>query len=402
MKKKILISSLISFALLATAVKNAAAAISPPGLGFGVCHWPGTGRYAESVNWFYWGGGEENWNKIEPVKGQYTFAKLDKQLADQFTAKPNTSMWLNIMTAMPDTVPEWAKNDPALEYIKLKPKNASTFPIWNPAFQQVFTELLTKISEHLYAPSFPYRDKIKAVVMMSGGSFGEMITRSDCPNGDDCKKYLAAGYTDEKYLEALVNWLAPLYLRLFPDYPIVLQLGGGIYGNDTGGTAANRLVDKYGSRIYVKWNGWNRKYAQEGSSTDRYYHRLMASLADRARVGFEPGYPWAIPDNESAEMQKSIYDSITATLKEVPVSYFCLQDKYYQILTAEQVRELSSQMRGIDSPTAPIACDFDGNGQITLNDFKTALIHYGQTENITCQNTNLINGLDLAKIMLTL
>ncbi|OIP85108.1 hypothetical protein AUK04_01595 [Candidatus Roizmanbacteria bacterium CG2_30_33_16] len=290
----ILLCSILFFNKIAFAVQ-----LSPPGLGFGVCHWPGTDglRNTDSVNWFYWGGGGQDWNKIEATRNNYDFSAMDNELTKHFTTNPNTFFWLNILTSQPSTTPNWAKQDPKLNYILLSSTGkASTFPIWDIEFQKVFTLLMTKVSEHIYSSNFQYRNKIKAVIMMSGGSFGEMIAWADCPNGSKCKKYLAAGYTDDVYFDALVNWLAPLYIRLFPDYPVVLQLGGGIYGNDTGGRVAEALVNKYGSRMFIKWNGWNRKYAQEPTNTDRVYHNVLKSVANRARVGLEPGYAWAIPD----------------------------------------------------------------------------------------------------------
>ena len=96
--------------------------LSPPGMGFGVCHWPGTYGMARSdstINWFYSGGGAEDWIQIEPQQGTYNFAPLDDQLDRHFRSKPNTYFWLNIMTAMPSTVPDWAKQDSSLGYIEL-------------------------------------------------------------------------------------------------------------------------------------------------------------------------------------------------------------------------------------------------------------------------------------------
>jgi len=376
----ILLCSILFFNKIAFAVQ-----LSPPGLGFGVCHWPGTDglRNTDSVNWFYWGGGGQDWNKIEATRNNYDFSAMDNELTKHFTTNPNTFFWLNILTSQPSTTPNWAKQDPKLNYILLSSTGkASTFPIWDIEFQKVFTLLMTKVSEYIYSSNFQYRNKIKAVIMMSGGSFGEMIAWADCPNGSKCKKYLAAGYTDDVYFDALVNWLAPLYIRLFPDYPVVLQLGGGIYGNDTGGRVAEALVNKYGSRMFIKWNGWNRKYAQEPTNTDRVYHNVLKSVANRARVGLEPGYAWAIPDTETDEMKQSIYYSLMKTLEEVPISYFCLQNKYYSILTAEQLKNLSLRLRGINtiyptfppqlttSPTPiPIIGDVDQNNKIEMLDY---------------------------------
>ena len=413
----ILLCSILFFNKIAFAVQ-----LSPPGLGFGVCHWPGTDglRNTDSVNWFYWGGGGQDWNKIEATRNNYDFSAMDNELTKHFTTNPNTFFWLNILTSQPSTTPNWAKQDPKLNYILLSSTGkASTFPIWDIEFQKVFTLLMTKVSEHIYSSNFQYRNKIKAVIMMSGGSFGEMIAWADCPNGSKCKKYLAAGYTDDVYFDALVNWLAPLYIRLFPDYPVVLQLGGGIYGNDTGGRVAEALVNKYGSRMFIKWNGWNRKYAQEPTNTDRVYHNVLKSVANRARVGLEPGYAWAIPDTETDEMRQSIYDSIMKTLEDVPVSFFCLQNKYYSILTAEQLKNLSLRLRGINTiyptfPPQPTAIptstltpspqmsnyDVDKNGSITMIDYYYVfLAKVGRViplmMNADINKDGLINNIDL-------
>jgi len=413
----ILLCSILFFNKIAFAVQ-----LSPPGLGFGVCHWPGTDglRNTDSVNWFYWGGGGQDWNKIEATRNNYDFSAMDNELIKHFTTNPNTFFWLNILTSQPSTTPNWAKQDPKLNYILLSSTGkASTFPIWDIEFQKVFTLLMTKVSEHIYSSNFQYRNKIKAVIMMSGGSFGEMIAWADCPNGSKCKKYLAAGYTDDVYFDALVNWLAPLYIRLFPDYPVVLQLGGGIYGNDTGGRVAEALVNKYGSRMFIKWNGWNRKYAQEPTNTDRVYHNVLKSVANRARVGLEPGYAWAIPDTETDEMKQSIYYSLMKTLEEVPISYFCLQNKYYSILTAEQLKNLSLRLRGINTiyptfPPQPTAIptstltpspqmsnyDVDKNGSITMIDYYYVfLAKVGRViplmMNADINKDGLINNIDL-------
>jgi len=379
-----------------------AAQTSPQGLGFGVCHWPGTygmARSESTVNWFYWGGGGQDWNKIEAVRGVYDFSEMDKEIAAMFTNKPNASYWLDVLTEMPQTVPEWAKQDQSLGYIE-RASRASVFPLWNKEFQKVFEALITKTSEHIYSSSFDYRKNLKAVIMMAGGGFGEMITWSNCAPviSAVCKKYLDAGYTDDIYYDALVNWLVPLYIRLFPDYPLVLQIGGGIYGNDTGNRVTQTLVDRYGSRIYIKWNGWNYQYAQKPTNTDKHYHELLTVVSNKARVGFEPGGIVEVPPDTTEETRQKLFDSLMKTLQEVPVSYFCLQDKYYTILTDTQLNELSIRMRGINtayptfppsptssptpsptpSPTSSLTpspttipgnADVDGNGKVDMLDY---------------------------------
>ena len=140
-KKSILICLVILYLYFNQSSFVIAEQVSPPGMGFGVCHWPGTYGMARSdstINWFYWGGGAEDWINIEPQREIYNFAPLDKQYDDHFKRKPNTYTWLDIMTGMPSTVPDWAKQDSSLGYIELSSSGrASTFPIWNKEYQKV-------------------------------------------------------------------------------------------------------------------------------------------------------------------------------------------------------------------------------------------------------------------------
>ncbi|PIU74886.1 MAG: hypothetical protein COS76_03760 [Candidatus Portnoybacteria bacterium CG06_land_8_20_14_3_00_39_12] len=112
------------------------------------------------------------------------------------------------------------------------------------------------------------------------------------------------------------------------------------------------------------------------------------------------------------------------TLEDVPVSFFCLQDKYYQILTSDQLRELSIRMRGINTayptfppqPTAtptisptptslPSNPDVDNDGSITMIDYYyVVLVKIGGTIPLTMNadinNDGKIDSIDL-KIMAT-
>ncbi|MBP6993898.1 hypothetical protein KBB12_01505 [Candidatus Woesebacteria bacterium] len=332
--------------IIVPSLTYAAPSVSPEGLGFGKCHSAGAPLNRSGlVNWFYTGGYTESFLDAEATRGVFDFNKWDHMLDSVFRNYPDSSFWLNVQTSQPDSVPQWAKDDPTLGYL-VTSSSGSAFPIWNPNYQREFELLMTKYSEHIYSSSFVYRNKIKAVVIMGGGPYGEMISYGGCPSGDRCKKFEAQGYTDEKYYDAVVNWLVPLYARLFPDYPLVLQLGGGLgqpgYSGNVGKQAARTLIDRYGTRMYIKWNGWNYKYSTNPNSTNRYYHDFMLSIANEVRVGFEP----ASTAFTSGENQL-VYNSILQTLDEIPISHFCLQTKFYDLLTDDQLRNLSSHFGGL-------------------------------------------------------
>jgi len=107
------------------------------------------------------------------------------------------------------------------------------------------------------------------------------------------------------------------------------------------------------------------------------------------------------------------------TLEDVPVSFFCLQNKYYSILTAEQLKNLSLRLRGINTiyptfPPQPTAIptstltpspqmsnyDVDKNGSITMIDYYYVfLAKVGRViplmMNADINKDGLINNIDL-------
>lgn len=351
MRKYFLTPLLLLLALLIlTTVTYAVDSVSPPGLGFGKCHSAGPQlNESGALNWYYNGGYEESWKEFEPTRGVYQFDNWNRWLGRLLQSYPNATVWLNVHSMQQDAVPNWAKQDHKMGYTEFGAgTNKSLFPIWNKEYQQAFEAMLTKLSEYMYSPTFTHRSRITGMVMMSGGPWGEMISQvcSPDPNYSMCQQLLQIGYTDEAYFDAYVNWLAPMYVRLFPDYPIVIQAGGGAYGNGMAKRVAEALYAKYGARVYLKQNGWSYTYADSPNGTDRFYISLFAELSDRMRVGFEPG---RTPPSGSdfATTSDLIYRSIKKTMEEVPLSYFCLQTGTLQYLTQAQLLDLANRFRGL-------------------------------------------------------
>ncbi len=344
--------ALAVFLLSVVAVAHASS-VSPPGMGFGKCHSAGPQlNDSGAVNWYYNGGYEESWKEFEPTRGQYRFDNWNRWLARVLQTYPDAYVWLNVHSMQQDAVPDWAKQDPTMGYTAFgEGTNKSLFPIWNRSYQQAFETLHTKLSEYIYSPAFTNRDRIKGIVMMSGGPWGEMISQvcSPDPNYSMCQQLLQIGYTDDAYFDAYVNWLGPMYARLFPDYPMVIQAGGGAYGNGMAKRVAEALYAKFGTRVYLKQNGWSYTYADSPNGTDRFYISLFAELSDRMRVGFEPG---KTPPSGSdfATTSDLVYRSIKKTMEDAPLSYFCLQTGTLKYLTEAQLSDLSNRFRGLQIP----------------------------------------------------
>ena len=69
----------------------------------------------------------------------------------------------------------------------------------------------------------------------------------------------------------------------------------------------------------------------------------MATIADEVRVGFEPGGNTGFTSGQN----QILYNSILQTLNEMPMSHFCLQTKFLDALTDDQLRDLTSRFGGL-------------------------------------------------------
>jgi hypothetical protein len=292
---------------------------APSKIGLGVCHWPGTDglKFYPYVNWFYWGGGGgQDWKELEPQQGHYDFSRFDSEFASHFSRFPGTRVFLNISTAMPQSLPEWIKNRAdEFGYIKGPYSSSSSFAPWNQNYQQALRSLLLATSQHINSPSFQYKDKIKGVIIMGGGWYGEMITWEDT-SSPIYQKWLSLGYDDDKYLNSLLEIIS-FYNEAFPNRPLVLQIASGLYGRTSFlERAVNQVTQQYGSRVYIKWNGWSWNKIRQHQGK----YQVLAQAAQKTLVGLEPA---ALPGNVS---KTELLNGILETLNEIPVSMFCFQN----------------------------------------------------------------------------
>lgn len=340
----LLLFSTVFFSSLFLFTYNIPLAYSAPksDLGLGVCHWPGPEglRFQPEVNWFYWGsGGGQNWKDIEPAKGKYTFEKLDRAFESHFRQYPNTFVLLNINTAAPDAVPSWTKNFD-YGFIMGPHSNASSFAPWNSNYQVALKKLLLITGQHIRSPQFKYKSRIKGVIIMGGGWYGEMIIWAD-KTSRVYRDWKRLGYTDDRYFEALMRIIS-FYAEAFPEYPLILQISSGLNGSEKFLEKVVKEVNrKYGPRVYLKWNGWlwNKPEFQLSK------YRVLKEAAKKTPVGLEPAH------SPSGISKATLLEAIIRTLNEIPASFFCLQNEYYQIFNWQDVRRINSLLTNTSSPT---------------------------------------------------
>ena len=367
--------------------------------GLGVCHWPGTTGIGRSgVSWFYWGGGGgQEWKEIEPVKGSYQFAAFDSALQTHFASYPNTSFVLNIFTAQPPVVPNWAKptrtDCPVADttcnpygYIETN-SSFGTFAPWNASYLSALNALVAVTATHIKSTDFNYRDKIAGINIMAGGYFGEMITGTDAGT-DDYNKWIDAGYTDDLYRNTLVNQIIPIYKNAFAglNYPFVIQLGYGLNGQVS---FLNSVLDAIyqthpdlRGRIYYKFNNWSQNSwnGDQLGSDQVYSHDILKNAASYTQVGWEPG---ALPTTETSSAL--LFQNLVKTIEYTRASFFCLQEEYYNYLDDSKTSQIAVKLEANAtpfptsslSPTRTPAClvmarngDYDCNGVINLLDFE--------------------------------
>nr|MBC7244201.1 DNRLRE domain-containing protein [Chloroflexota bacterium] len=316
-----------------------------PEQGLGQCHWvdPAILSYPH-VSWAYDASiGVSGWRTIEPQNGVFYWGPIDANIDK--ARKLGKRIWLQVLTTEGAT-PQWAVD----AGVQLIGSRGGTPVPWNTTYQRLLRRVV-----HAMAARYDGNPTVEAIVMMAGGCYGEMTI---CDRAKDEAAWLAAGYTDAKFVEA-VKQIIDIYLEEeyiwedgrrthgFLKTPVVLQLGAGLYGMEA---ARKPVVDyamaKYGMRVWLKFNGL---------SGPGKVDELYAMYNTTTRVGYEPA---------ATEDFLNRPDYYIRMALDHHSSYLCLQSTYFNITDAkwQEARELAARylgaqivFKGIEAPSAVLA-----------------------------------------------
>jgi len=296
--------------------------------GLGQCHWLDPNIVSRSyVSWGYDVG--SSWPAVEPQPGVFNWTRADAEIAK--ARRMGKRIWLELHTTE-GQVPQWAKD----AGVVLVGSRGGTPVPWN----ETYLRLLRR-AVHAMAARYDGNPTVDAVNLMAGGCYGEMAI---CNYIQDEAAWLAAGYTDARYAEA-VKQIIDIYLE--EDYewedgshthgflktPVVLQIGSGLYGRV--GSVLLPVVDyaisKYGMRVWLKYNGLGGFDLAEW---------VFPDYNTATRVGYEPsGVHQDFLNRPEHYIEMALEDHS---------SYLCLQDVYFNIYDEQwqQAREMAARYLG--------------------------------------------------------
>jgi hypothetical protein len=299
--------------------------------GLGQCHYIEAGILTlPYVSWGYDAGETASaWVSIEPEPGAFNWTPLDAEVNK--ARDLDKHIWLELLTSEGQT-PQWARD----AGVVLVGSRGGTPAPWNEAYQR-----LLRRAVHAMAARYDDDPTVDAINMMAGGCYGEMAI---CASEMDAAAWEQAGYTDDRFIEA-AKQIIDIYLEEehqwedgstshgFRKTPVVLQLGGGLYGH----TAAvirpvvEYAVAKYGMRVWLKYNGLGSNYNMGW---------LYPEYSTVTRVGYEPA-------GTSPELMSQPTDYVQAALDH-HASYLCLQKMYFTAPEQEwqEARELAARYLG--------------------------------------------------------
>ncbi|MGC8787205.1 MAG: beta-galactosidase [Anaerolineae bacterium] len=225
-----------------------------PEQGLGQCHW--VDPYIvllPYVSWAYDASTKvSGWCSIEPQSGLFYWGAIDADI--EKARKLGKRIWLEVLTTEGMT-PQWAVD----AGVQLVGSRGGTPVPWNETYQRLLRRVV-----HAMAARYDGNPTVEAIVMMAGGCYGEMTI---CNAKQDEAAWLAAGYTDARFVEA-VKKIIDIYLEEeyvwedgsrshgFLKTPVVLQLGAGLYGMEvTRKPVVDYAMGKYGMRVWLKFNG---------------------------------------------------------------------------------------------------------------------------------------------------
>jgi hypothetical protein len=299
--------------------------------GLGQCHWVEAGILSlPYVSWGYDAGETTSaWATIEPQPGTFDWAPLDAEVNKAHDLGKH--IWLELLTTEGQT-PQWARD----AGVVLVGSRGGTPVPWNETYQR-----LLRRAVHAMAARYDDDPTVDAINLMAGGCYGEMAI---CAGETDAPAWEQAGYTDDRFVEA-VKRIIDIYLEDeyqwedgsrshgFRHTPVVLQLGGGLYGH----TAAviqpvvDYAVSTYGMRVWLKYNGLGAEYDMGW---------LYPQYDTATRVGYEPA-------GTTPDVMRRPKDYVQVALDQ-HASYLCLQEMYFSASEPQwqEARELAARYLG--------------------------------------------------------
>jgi hypothetical protein len=311
--------------------------------GLGLCHWLDPDVLSHPyVGWAYDAGARASgWSTIEPQDGLYSWAALDEEIRKARTREKR--IWLEVLTSE-GLVPQWAR-DAGVQLV-----GSFDLPVpWN----ETYLRLLRRVV-HAMAARYDENPTVDAIILMPGGCYGEMTI---CNASQDEDAWLAAGYSDAQFVEA-VKQIIDIYLEEdyqwedgshthgFRKTPVVLQLGGGLYGpiNAIAGQVLEYAMPTYGMRVWLKYNGL-------GGSKDM--ETIYSTYGAITRVGYEPVGTSADFLNRPEHYIQLALDHHSSYLC-LQRGYFALSDVQWQEAREMAARYLGAQIvhQGIEAPSS--------------------------------------------------
>ncbi|MBU1126819.1 hypothetical protein KKF11_00530 [Patescibacteria group bacterium] len=313
-----------------------------------------------NVSWGYDSGVEFFWSTVEPRRGVFNWSSVDAQINKH---PAGSQVWIQVITSNDgnQTMPLWTISSntsypfpgtcestntcirqlpehtyPYRPYCVPNQQYKNGRPVqWDKNYLIFFEELIASMANR-----YDNNPKVEAILMMSGGNYGEMSQTygfycpADGPNGiaplvppcpgptsvvadrivyakdkesiytqemlrvfpSETTDSLISPYTDGRY-SYLTKWdyyyaenskkLIDIYTKYFINKPVVLQIGNGISCTDVvAKSVADYAVETYGKRVWLKQNGWGNA----ASGYDPYAY-FFNPYKDKTKVIREVGHP---------------------------------------------------------------------------------------------------------------
>lgn len=284
----------------------------------GICHQVGQ-LGNPNVTWAYTSG-EGIWKNIEPSRGVFVWDSLDEAIRKAKEA--NKKIWIQVLTDDPSgTIPQWALDAGMHQFpsdYNIDSYNKDRPVQWDPLYLTFLKEIVEAMAMR-YDNNEGNNSAIEAIIIMSGGHYGEMALHGTQPikqryleemarvtgkgveelqRPQDTSGWPAAALQipsfDQpdilfnKYYAENVMKIIDIYARAFKNKPVVLQAGSTSMGRGdntryVAGNVIKYAVKTYGSHVWLKQNGW-------GNWEGDFYNALFGQFKTQTRIIREVGH----------------------------------------------------------------------------------------------------------------
>ncbi|MBI2955062.1 MAG: hypothetical protein HYY30_12155 [Chloroflexi bacterium] len=269
--------------------------------GSGIIYYPWANPSVEGRSYVSGRSLSVTWKDFEPREGDFQWQRVENALANLPSER---KVWFAIHNfSYPDRTitPEWVFTAGA-RWVPSTYNSSVKIPVyWDPVFKAKWEATIGA-----FAARYDGDPRLLGMKITGQGHYGEMVPEWDRVRNGDRQTWADVGYTFDGWV-AQQKWAIDMYMNYFQKTPAAISIVNdtALWGESPATTVLDYGVNKYGMRLYPKWDG--------AGPNMRGVPNILLRYLPQTDVLFEEEGSWFAWGNGTSEQWRQQAEQIVAS-----------------------------------------------------------------------------------------